>query len=262
MFVLALGSCKIKINEIEDNSGYDFNYEGKGGIALTWDDNAVDDWYKARKLFKKYNARCTFFITYFYMLDEGKINKLRQLKEDGHEIACHTYSHKDAVLYLMDQGIEKYIDNEIKPALDSMRSKGFSPESFAYPFGSRNSETDEALLKYFRVLRGITDVKGGVLYSWGWTRILQATGIDNSSNITSESIFSMLESAKESKKVAVFYGHKIKEDTPNVPQGSTTYSRLESILKKASDLGLTFFKVSELDVRKPASAYSRSIKAY
>lgn len=260
--MFAFGSCSINVNEIEDNSGYDFNYEGKGGIAITWDDNAVDDWYKARNLFKKYNARCTFFVTNFHKLDEGKIDKLRQLKEDGHEIACHTLSHKDALLYLMDQGIEKYIDNEILPALDSMRSKGFYPESFAYPFGSRNSETDEALLKHFRVLRGITDVSGGVLYNWGWTRILQATGIDNSLKVKTESIYYMLENAKESKRVAVFYGHKITWDTLKVPQGSTAYSRLESILKKASDLELTFFTVSELDVRKPASAYSRSIKAY
>lgn len=255
-------SCEIKVNEIEDKSGYDMNYEGKGGIAVTWDDCYVDDWYNARDLFKKYNARCTFFVSNFTSLDEARVKKLLQLQEDGHEIACHTFSHKDAVLYNMDYGMESYIEKEILPELDSMRSRGFNPEAFAYPFGSRNSETDEALLKYFRILRGTSYGNKGTLYSWGRTRILQGTGIDESYNVPIESIYSMLNEAGEGREVAVFYGHRITEDTLNVPAGTTTYKRLESILKKASDLGLTFFTASELDVRKTAAAYSRSIKAY
>src|SRR5665647_677559 len=35
------------------------------GIALTFDDNSVDQWYAARSIFQKYNAHATFFISNF-----------------------------------------------------------------------------------------------------------------------------------------------------------------------------------------------------
>lgn len=254
-------SCEIKINEVEDNSGYNFNYQGRAGVVISWDDSSVDDWYKARDLFKKYNVRCTFFVTNFCLLSEDEISKLRELQKDGHEIACHGFSHKDAVLYYVENGMDRYVLDEIKPAIDSMRAKGFSPSSFAYPFGSRNSETDEALLKYFRVLRGIVSGNKGNLYCWGRTRILLATAIDDSYHVPLDSIYSTMETASESKEVAVFYGHRIEEGTGTSPGNyATTYGRLEAILKKASQLKLEFFTASELDVRNEASAYSRNVK--
>lgn len=254
-------SCDVRINEIEDNSGYNFHYQGKGGVTITWDDNSVDEWFSARELFKKYGAKCTFFVSNFCSLSQDEIRKLKILKDEGHEIACHSLTHKDAVLYYMDYGTESYIKNEILPALDSMRLKGFSPETFAYPNGSRNSETDEALLKYFRVIRGTTYGSRGVLYSWGRTRILQATGIDNSYNIQLESIYSMLKEASDSSQVAVFYGHRISDTTNNTSYYCTSRDRLEAVLKRASELHLHFYTASELDVRNMADTYSSSIKA-
>ncbi len=37
-----------------------------------------------------------------------------------------------------------------------MGQDGFNTTSFAYPFGSRNDDTDKALLEYFDILRGTT----------------------------------------------------------------------------------------------------------
>lgn len=256
----SVGSCDVRINEIEDHSGYNTHYQGKGGVALTWDDNSVDEWFSARELFNKYGAKCTFFVSDFCRLNADEIRKLKILKDDGHEIACHSLTHKDAVLYYMDYDTESYIQNEILPAMDSMRLKGFSPETFAYPNGSRNSETDESLLKYFRLIRATTYGSKGVLYSWGRTRILQATGIDNSYNQQLESIYSMLKEASDSSQVAVFYGHMISDSTNNTPYYCTSRERLEAVLKHASLFHLHFYTASELDVRNMADTYSSSIK--
>lgn len=254
-------SCDVRINDIEDNSGYNFHYQGRGGVAVTWDDSSIDEWFSARDLFKKYNAKCTFYVCSFCQLNEEKLQKLKILKDEGHEIACHSFTHKDAILYYMDHGIDSYIKNEILPALDSMRAKGFNPETFAYPSGSRNSETDEALLKYFRVLRATTYGNKGKLYSWGRTRILQGTGIDNSYKLPLESIYSMLKEASDSSRVAVFYGHRISGGIDSTSYYCTSRSRLEAVLKKASELHLEFFTASELDVRNMADTYTSSIKA-
>lgn len=255
LLAFAFSSCDVRINEIEDNSGYNFKYRGSGGVAITWDDNSVDEWFNARDLFKKYGAKCTFFVSNFCSLSEGEVNELKILQQEGHEIACHSLTHKDAVLYYMDNGIESYIQKEILPALDSMRLKGFSPTAFAYPNGSRNSETDHALLKYFRVLRGTTYGSRGVLYSWGRTRILQATGIDNSYNVPLESIYSMLKEASDSSQVAVFYGHRISDISNSAAYYCTTRDRLEAVLRQASNLHLQFFTASELDVRNLAKHF-------
>lgn len=261
-FSFSVFSCDVRINEIEDHSGYDFHYHGSGGVTITWDDSSVDEWFNARDLFKKYNAKCTFFVSNFCGLNNDELRKLKILSDEGHEIACHSLTHKDAVLYYMDNGIESYIQKEILPALDSMRAKGFLPETFAYPNGSRNSETDEALLKYFRVIRGTTYGNKSVLYSWGRTRILQATGVDNSYNLPLESIYAMLKEAFDSSRVAVFYGHRIIESSGSSPYYCTKRDRLEAVLKKASDLHLQFFTASELDVRNKAKTYSSSIAAH
>jgi peptidoglycan-N-acetylglucosamine deacetylase len=36
---------------------------GAGGIALSFDDHFIKEWYELRPLFQKYNAKATFFIT-------------------------------------------------------------------------------------------------------------------------------------------------------------------------------------------------------
>lgn len=149
----------------------------------------------------------------------------------------------------MNIGIYKYINDEIKPAIDSMRAKGFDPQSFAYPEGDRNEVTDTELLKYFRTLRSTTYNPGGKPYKWGTTRILFGTGIDSSYNVPLDTIFKMLEYVKNTNEVVVLYGHRPVSAGVKSSGYYTSLYTLQAIIRKAKELGLNFYTASELDVR-------------
>ena len=65
--------------------------------------------------------------------------------------------HLDAVKYVAEYGMAQYIATDIVPALDAMRAAGYATRTFAYPYGSRTAETDDALRPYFDHLRA-TDI--------------------------------------------------------------------------------------------------------
>ena len=53
--------------------------------------------------------------------------------------------------------IANYIESEIIPEIDSMKSYGFEPITFAYPYGANNGKLDSTLLNHFVLLRDVTD---------------------------------------------------------------------------------------------------------
>ena len=85
----------------------------RSGIALTFDDNYIDEWYAVRSIFQRYDAHATFYVSQYDGLDEDQIDKLRTLQADGHEIAFHGRYHTDAAAYLETHTIQQYLDYEI-----------------------------------------------------------------------------------------------------------------------------------------------------
>jgi len=51
------------------------NYPFKPGVAITFDDRSIDDWYAIKNLLSDpfYHAKATFFVTRFDTLDEDDI---------------------------------------------------------------------------------------------------------------------------------------------------------------------------------------------
>ncbi len=132
------------------------------GLLLTFDDRNILQWEKQIPLFEKYDAHVTFFIDHFDKLTPDQIAALKRLKEAGHAIGCHGMRHRDAVKFSDEYSLEKYIYDEIIPAIELMKENGFSPTSFAYPVSSRNKKTDNELLKYFNHIRSGYPVQGTV----------------------------------------------------------------------------------------------------
>jgi peptidoglycan/xylan/chitin deacetylase (PgdA/CDA1 family) len=126
-----------------------------GSLALSFDDHAVASWSALRPMFASYHAQVTFFVSLFTELSDDERAQLRQLADDGHDIEYHTTNHLNAVDYAAAHGVAGYVADEIVPALDAMRAAGYATTVFAYPFGARNAEIDEALTPYFSLLRGI-----------------------------------------------------------------------------------------------------------
>jgi len=132
------------------------------GLALSLDDAAVDTWLAARPLFQQYRARVTFFVTRYDLLDEEQRAGIRQLADDGHEIAAHSRRHLRAPAYVEERGLAAYLADEALPSIEDLREAGYSVVSYAYPFGARTAELDRALAAHVRVLRSVAFPVRGV----------------------------------------------------------------------------------------------------
>ena len=128
---------------------------GTAGLALSFDGHFAAGWHAMRPMFDRYGAKVTFFISSFYVLTESEVGQLRELEGDGHAIEYHSTNHLDAEEFAASKGIDRYLAEEIFPDLDRMHEAGFTPVSFAYPFGTRTAAIDGALLQHFRLLRAI-----------------------------------------------------------------------------------------------------------
>lgn len=126
------------------------------GIALSFDDAAISAWYEGRELFARYGARATFFVTrYAEWTQEGR-QMLRTLAADGHSVEPHGRHHLDAPQFVEEHGVRAFLRDEVLPSIDALVAEGYTPTTYAYPYGKRTSETDRAILAYLPRVRSLT----------------------------------------------------------------------------------------------------------
>ena len=128
----------------------------RGGVALTFDDSDVDDWFDARDLFLEYGAHVTFFVTRADRLSETRLDKLRTLEADGHAIESHGHRHLDATEVVAEYGLSAWVKDEMVAGLRDLEAAGFQPTAFAYPFGYRSRRTDAEALRHVGYVRSIS----------------------------------------------------------------------------------------------------------
>ncbi len=126
------------------------------GLALSFDDTSVASWTSLRPLFQRYGARVTFFVSRYAHLTELDHAQLHQLADDGHDLAAHTVGHFRAPEYVEDHGLAAYLADEVIPSIEVMRADGFAITSFAYPFGARTDELDDAIAAELPILRSVS----------------------------------------------------------------------------------------------------------
>jgi peptidoglycan/xylan/chitin deacetylase (PgdA/CDA1 family) len=227
----------------------------KGGVAITFDDAFIDEWCSVLELLDKYDVKVTFFVTHWDKLDAEQIRKLKVLQNAGHEIGCHGLTHKSINDYESSaNGLQKYVNEEIIPAIRIMDDYGFPALSFAYAKGGRGEfpiMADQFLLIYFHYIRityGIAASKiphdDLLYYKCGSNRrVLSSLNIDGHSLEGLEGIQASLQRAVERNEIVVFYAHR----PSNEPgKNNISIARLEAILKASSELGLNFYRVCDL----------------
>ncbi len=128
----------------------------RAGVALTFDDDDIADWTEAAERLAPYGVRATFFVTRFDLLSDARIDALRDLESLGHAVESHGLRHIDAPDYVDRFGIDAYVRDEVMPSLAAMRAAGFSPTSFAYPFGFHTDAIDDAVLEHVTLVRSLS----------------------------------------------------------------------------------------------------------
>ncbi len=227
----------------------------KGGVILTFDDRNFDDWLAAIPLFKKYDAKATFFIS--GKIDEKAIATALELKRHGHAIGSHSVHHLSAIDYLKTHTATEFVENEIMPQMIAFKAAGITPTAFAYPMSKNHPETDRELLKIFRHLRtgmGIDSEREIADYDEFFlplekikdSGLLFGKGIDfapSRDDRTFEKIEAALIRAAQNRETITLYAHQIR----HIGKGNfITPAALEHILKKASELNLSFLTVDQL----------------
>ena len=229
----------------------------KPGLVLTFDDRNIENWEKQIPLFEKYNAHVTFFIDHFDMLTPDQMRSLRKLKDAGHAIGCHGLRHLRAPDYCEKYSVEKYISDEIEPAIIRMNKEGFHATCFAYPNSAFNELTDQALLKYFRHLRSGCGIEAELKKTERvFTRIAdiknkgRLDGISFHPKSPSDDLVTQVKQAvgriKENREILVLYAHDIRNAGEEGPKNYITADALEEILSFAASNQIAFYSFDEL----------------
>lgn len=235
---------------------------GAGGIAISFDDHFIKEWYELRPLFQKYNAKATFFITCPDSLNAEEVAMLKQLEREGHEIGFHGTVHAKSTELMAAGGPKGYIEAELEPGLRHMTAAGFKPTSYAHPGGNHNDRVDSVLLaRGFTILRDVAisrrKYNGFQLYAWPprWMNAIyydfdggqkvDALMIDYD-EVTEEEIAEAIQEAKENDTALMVFGHEPLYSAPQNGKYGFNVSFLAVVLREAHHQGLKFYTMSEL----------------
>ena len=217
----------------------------RGGIALTFDDYSIDNWYRYINVLDSLGAKATFYISNYNTLSGEQKNKLHDIQKRGHEIAFHSSNHVNFVKYADTAGCKKLIKKEIIDGVRLMNNDGFYPTTFAYPYGSHNDQLDKLLLKQFksvRALNGTQDLSRS-LSSLENNQLIFGLGIDESSKRNLGKIKGLLYLAQQTNRCAVMLVHNIER---NDIQMQLPLWKLKEIILTAKSLSLKFYTISEI----------------
>lgn len=221
------------------------NENVRGGIALTFDDNYINNWYSYINLFDSFGVKATFFISNYNKLTPDQIIKLKALRDHGHEIAFHSTNHPNFLKYVDTAGINNLFEREIKKGLRLMNKDGFYPTTFAYPYGSHNDIIDKLLLTQFKSIRALngTHDLARSLAPLRDNKLIFGLGIDESSKRRLSKIEGLLYLAKETNTCSVLLIHNIERSTTRF---QIPLWKLRKILIRAKSLSLKFYTISEI----------------
>lgn len=234
----------------------------RSGIAISFDDHFIKEWYQLRPLFQKYHAKVTFFITCPDSLNVEEVGMLRQLEKDGHEIGYHGTIHGKSTELIAAMGPAGYARAELEPGLKHLAAAGFTPTSYAHPGGNHNDQVDSVLLaKGFKILRDVAvarrKISGHQLYAWPprWMNSIfydfegekqvDALIIDID-EVTDEEMIDAIAKARETNKALVVFGHEPLYGAPKNGEYGFNVSFLANVLKEAHRQHLKFYTMSEL----------------
>jgi peptidoglycan/xylan/chitin deacetylase (PgdA/CDA1 family) len=192
-------------------------------------------------MLEEYGGRGTFYVAGSLInqwsghWNGADVDDIIGLHSKGHEIACHTFSHRcaaDLDAAAMAEEIE--LNRRYLEGLDS----SIRPENFAYPYGVASVSRKGQLANSFRSSRGILPgVNSGDID----LQFLRATPLVND-HIDEDGIERVFDEAVESGGWLIFYGHDVVAKPS--PYGCTP-GLLRHALKAATRRKLPMVSVAE-----------------
>jgi len=218
-------------NGCNDSDTYD-----NPGIVFAFDDYFPETWEPYLDLFDKHDAKVTFFV-----MGNSVSGFMLHAQSRGHEIGYHTINHP----HLPELSKELFFKQTIS-CMDIFKDAGIELSTFAYTYGDYKTWMHKELLKYYKVVRGFNekkfklysknDMKSGFIDSKSIDNIIYKSEAD-----FRKAIDNMIILAKERGKIIALTSHRISGYDWGI-----TPERLEYVLAKCQEHGLTFYRYKDL----------------
>ncbi len=127
-------------------------------VSFTFDDVPASAWTKGARILEEEGVRGTFYIAGVFINGRDERQEMIsaegcfKLAAAGHELACHTYSHRKLSSFSR-RGLEEDLDHN-DSVLGSFDEKRHS-RNFSVPFGMASPLMQPLLRRRFRTVRGI-----------------------------------------------------------------------------------------------------------
>jgi len=200
-------------------------------VSFTFDDFPRSAWINGGAILEQYDKRGTYYAAMGLAGTDSNLGKmfesddLRAVHAQGHEIACHTYSHRDCY-----RASPAEIAAEIERNGTALASIiGDEPlDNFAYPFGGVSLTAKSALAGRFASCRGtgrginrgtvdLADLFGTSIYSRDFNR---------------DRLCQLIDDAQAGNGWVIFYTHDVAEEPS--PFGCTP-AQFKSIVAYAAE---------------------------
>ena len=108
-------------------------------VSLSFDDGRVSQ-YSVRSVLASHGMQATFFVNTDGIDGPNSMTwqQLHDLASDGNEIGGHTLDHVDLTTVSLDEATRQVCDDRA-----ALIAHGFSPVSFAYPYGAFNPDVEQ-----------------------------------------------------------------------------------------------------------------------
>lgn len=116
------------------------------GVAIMYDDWRTLEWVDSMDTLAEYDAHVTLYIAHYAVMQPEAKQRVALLAAAGHDIEAHGVKHLRGPTYVEQHGVRAYVEEEALPSIDVLRADGYEVLSYAYPFGMRTSEMDDAIL--------------------------------------------------------------------------------------------------------------------
>lgn len=124
--------------------------KGDRFLSLVFDDCPTSAFSACRKILDPVGVKSTFYVSGGFAGRLFNVADIAMAYERGHEIACHTFSHKRSSQLRLVELLDDIDRN--REFLYSI-VPGAKIESFAFPYGETSEDQVDALLNYFRTIR-------------------------------------------------------------------------------------------------------------
>jgi peptidoglycan/xylan/chitin deacetylase (PgdA/CDA1 family) len=210
--------------------------------SFTFDDFPRTAWTVGGPILERFDVKATYYAVGSFCgrtveaVEQYTLDDLRAVHAAGHEVGCHTFSHRHSPTVPSAELVADLARNA--DFLREVFGADFAPASFAYPYGDVSPRTKLLLARAFPSARGIRPGVNG-----GLSDLAQLKAVPlEARSWTPEAVERQVAAAKAAGAWIVFFSHDVSERP--TPYGATP-AMLEHALASVRDAGLTALPVKQ-----------------